>query len=352
MSSLYERQDSPYYWWTARYKGRRLRKSTGMTQKHLARKVQDHWDLNLVLGDLSFLGFSFLSPIGIPDYCGQYFTFIETRKSETACLAEKGILKKFQEYLENEGIKRLDEITVKVLNGYVDWLTCAPKTKKNHIGAISLMLEQAINEGVIQVNPARKVTLPQIVKQVRHRPLEPTDLEIIFGGAGPWSLYYQFLYYTGLRAGDVAMLTYGNVHRKKKAIVGLVRKSRRIHEFPLAQVLVNQLPPETSENVPIFPELYADNDRKLKSNLVRPRRYLQALLKAVGRPNATLHSFRVTFNNTLRDLGLQIEDRQILLAHASSETTKIYTHPNFDLASRFVNRMPGYLSRQENVTIT
>ncbi len=69
---------------------------------------------------------------------------------------------------------------------------------------------------------------------------------------------------------------------------------------------------------------------------------MQALLEAEGRPKATLHSFRVTFNNTLRDMGLPIEDRQILLAHASSETTKIYTHPNFDLAAQFVNRIPDY----------
>ncbi|MCH8299941.1 MAG: tyrosine-type recombinase/integrase [Candidatus Marinimicrobia bacterium] len=63
------------------------------------------------------------------------------------------------------------------------------------------------------------------------------------------------------------------------------------------------------------------------------------MLKIVGRPKATLHSFRHSFNNTLRDLGLGIEDRQILLAHASSQATKVYTHPNFDLALEYVNRM-------------
>lgn len=38
--------------------------------------------------------------------------------------------------------------------------------------------------------------------------------------------------------------------------------------------------------------------------------------------------------------GLGIEDRQILLAHSSNQTTKGYTHPNFKLALKFVNRMP------------
>ncbi|TFB11063.1 hypothetical protein E3V36_02075 [Candidatus Marinimicrobia bacterium MT.SAG.2] len=60
-----------------------------------------------------------------------------------------------------------------------------------------------------------------------------------------------------------------------------------------------------------------------------------------GRPKATLHSFSHTFNNTLRDLGLGIEDRQILLAHSSNQMTKVYTHPNFDLVLEYVNRMPN-----------
>ncbi|MFC1543595.1 hypothetical protein ACFL4K_03540 [Candidatus Neomarinimicrobiota bacterium] len=59
----------------------------------------------------------------------------------------------------------------------------------------------------------------------------------------------------------------------------------------------------------------------------------QAILASEGQPRATFRSFRRVFSNTLRDLGLSIEDRQILLAHFDSETTKIYTHPNFDLGA-------------------
>ena len=39
---------------------------------------------------------------------------------------------------------------------------------------------------------------------------------------------------------------------------------------------------------------------------------------------------------------MDIEDRSKLLAHASSATTKIYTHPNFDLAMQYVNRLPQF----------
>lgn len=30
------------------------------------------------------------------------------------------------------------------------------------------------------------------------------------------------------------------------------------------------------------------------------------------------------------------------LAHTYCETTKVYTHPNFELASQFVNKIPVY----------
>ena len=40
--------------------------------------------------------------------------------------------------------------------------------------------------------------------------------------------------------------------------------------------------------------------------------------------------------------GLSIDDRQILLAHSSSETTKIYTHPNLEIAKKWVDKMPVF----------
>ena len=54
---------------------------------------------------------------------------------------------------------------------------------------------------------------------------------------------------------------------------------------------------------------------------------------------AALHSFRHTFNNPLRDLGMGIEDRRVLMGHAANSSNMIYTHPNPELAREFVNRI-------------
>jgi len=359
MSTLYKRKDSTYWWWSAVHKGRRVAQSTKMTNKKLAKKIKEHWDMNLILEDLEFLGLSSHPTILISEYVSQYLNFIGNRKFDKAQATAKGVLNRFKIYLDSQEVYRVDEINVKVINGYIDSLTkivknkespVSPKTKKNHLQEISLMLEQAVNEEIIQSNPSNKAVLPKMVKSNLHRLLDPIDLEIIFDGAGSWSLYYAFLYHTGLRAGDVASLTYGNFDFRKRAITSFIRKSRRIHEFPIADVLINQLDRNKSKDIPLFPEVYAETERKLNDNLAHPRKYMQALLRTQKRPHATLHSFRHTFNNSLRDLGLSIEDRQVLLAQASSSVNKIYTHPNFDLASQYVNRVKPYSTkRSQNV---
>ena len=213
MSALYKQKNSPYWLWRAVYKGRRVAKSTKMSNKKLANKIKEHWDMNLILEDLEFLGLSSHPTILISEYVSQYLNFIGNRKSDKAQATAKGVLNRFKIYLDSQEVYRVDEINVKVINGYIDSLTkivenkeipVSPKTKKNHLQEISLMLEQAINEEIIQSNPSNKAVLPKMVKSNLHRLLEPTDLKIIFDDAGSWSLYYAFLYHTGLRAGDVA----------------------------------------------------------------------------------------------------------------------------------------------------
>ena len=109
--------------------------------------------------------------------------------------------------------------------------------------------------------------------------------------------------------------------------------------FPLADKLRALIPRDMSSKQPLFPQLYTTNDRKLNGRLAIPRKHLQLLLAAEDRPKATLHSFRHTFNTMLRDLGMSIEDRRILLSHATSSVTKIYTHPNLEVAKEFINKL-------------
>ncbi len=315
----------------------------------MAKKVQEYWDFKLIKGELDFLGKRYLLSKSIKDYIIIYRKFIESRKSLNACSIANGILKQFSKYLNESKINQINEITITIMDGYIDWLKCAPKTKKNHISVLSQLFDQAIKENIITTNSAKLATLPKIVRIVKHRSYSIEDLNIIFKHAGAYKLYFLYLFHTGLRAGDVATLKYSNIDRSRKVITQLVRKSRRIHEFPLSNALLKATP-EGNPNEYLFPSLAAQkttvtdrleiDEKRLHQNLSKPRKFLQAILKAADRPHGTLHSFRVTYNNSLRDLGMSIQDRQILLAHSSTSTTQIYTHPNIDLAREYVNKLP------------
>jgi len=340
MSSLHKQEGYSCWYWSAYYKGKRLRKSTRLSQKSLAQKIQIKWDWMLASDDLSFYGST--SVLG-PDIHGFMDEHIKVRRriSINTYNTARAVVNSLSDYLKSINVKTVSDITIKVLDGYIDHLSCGAKTKKNHLIEIRQMLKRAVIEGLLPNNPAEHVTLPRILKAEIHRPLGQYDLEVIFNHAGAWRLYFEFLYRTGLRAGDVAMLTYGNIDKKRKVIVSLIRKSRRVHEVPLSNILLNQIDNQNEDN-PLFPSLYTQSERRLNDNLAKPRKFLQGILKANNRKKATLHSFRTTFNNTLRDLGLSIDDRAVLLAHSSSETTKIYTHPNLELAFEYINKMPDF----------
>ena len=50
---------------------------------------------------------------------------------------------------------------------------------------------------------------------------------------------------------------------------------------------------------------------------------------------------------------LSIEDRQSLMAHSSSKTTTVYTHPNLELARDYINKLPNYsIGKKQNQNVT
>lgn len=347
MSTLYKRKDSRFLWYRTAYRGRRIRISTGTSHRKTATRIQNDWDYRIAQGDTSF--FELDDTItDIEGYVHEHLNFLSGRKSEGTVTIAKGVLTKFKVYLAKRGVRDVSSITVKNINGYLDALDRSSKTKKNHLGVISRMMKQCVIEDIIDRNPCDRAEAPRIIKKEKHRLLKTEDLTVIFKEKHQWWLYYCFLLYTGLRAGDVAMLKYEDIDLNSKRLTHYIRKSKRTHELPLSTHIVNALGEIKGRTGPIFPELYTEKPRQLNDRYTKARKFLQALLEEAERPKANLHSFRVTYNNMLRDIGLDIHDRQVLLAHTASETTKIYTHPNPELAEKYLNGLPDYISGESD----
>ena len=72
MSTLYKQTGYPCWYWSAYYKGKRLRKSTRLSQKSLAQKIQQKWDWMLASDDLSFYGSTSVLGPDIHGFMGEH----------------------------------------------------------------------------------------------------------------------------------------------------------------------------------------------------------------------------------------------------------------------------------------
>ena len=60
---------------------------------------------------------------------------------------------------------------------------------------------------------------------------------------------------------DISILYRENIDLKKGCITNLIRKSHLTHEFLLSNKLRAHLPPDMKPRKPLFPQLYATNER-------------------------------------------------------------------------------------------
>ena len=332
VSTIYKRNR---IWWYSRgsnHSSDHIQISLGVTQKWQATELQKELDLEYARKNL---GLAPKKHILYSDCVARYIKSLENRgKSyDTIQLASRVLNRRF-EPLSN--VIYVADITLEVLDDFIAELSkeISNKTIKEYIGVIRRFLEYARKRKYITENVAMDLEGIETEPVRIYRNLTDGDLKILLTDK-TYGRYYTWLYLTGLRAGDVIMLKSNNINQDKQAIVGFIRKSRRIHEFPIHSELLKDVP----NSGPVFPGLYAEKQWQIKDKIKTARLRMQEILKENKRPHAVLHSFRVRFNNSLRDLGLSDKDRAVLLAHANTQTVEVYTHPNFDLAKNYVNRL-------------
>ena len=94
MSTLYKRQNSPYYSYSTYIRGKRVRISTGMRQKSHAQQVQFDWDMKLFKGDLSFTNNLNHVQNDIDAFMDEYLK-VRKRVSRNTANTAQAVLRKF-----------------------------------------------------------------------------------------------------------------------------------------------------------------------------------------------------------------------------------------------------------------
>jgi len=268
---------------------------------------------------------------------------------------EKYLLKKWLPFLEEQGIKYLDEISA--LTGqdfitHIKGLGSAPSTIKTIVGTVEQSLTRAVAWNQIKTNPFRDggkslLELPEISgTQCKPRILSNEELALLFTHK-KYGQYYEWLFYTGQRAGDVSALVYENIDPDKRELRLWIEKGDRYQTLALHQHLADQVTSRKRSNGPVFPNLF-DLDKKKRSDKFKYARVaLQKCLTKHGYAlvndegdKAKLHSLRATAGQHIELSGGNRKDAAKHLGHSSENTIDEYIHQDTRIGNAILDKVP------------
>jgi integrase len=204
-------------------------------------------------------------------------------------------------------------------------------------GVLASILDDAVYDGRINVNPARvgKIGLPRKTRG-NHSYLSHQQVIELARQSGEHGLLVLVLAYTGIRWGEATALTCRNldpvrgrlrIERNAVEVHGKIHvgtpKSHAARSVPVPRVLVEQLKLRTDRRPPealIFPGHDGGYMRRIRSDEWTNSWFKTALARA-GLPTMTTHDLRHTAASLAVQSGANVKTIQRMLGHTSAAMT-------------------------------
>lgn len=258
-------------------------------------------------------------------------------KSVQTIIAYKRDLNTYREYLKQEHIIDMDQITILWVDSFLNFYASdhAPKSANQMLAAIrSFHKYTTLNHPSID-NPTLYV---HGFNHRRHLPVycSQSDIEKLFHSFGDSDLeIYQktlliTLYSCGLRVSELCDLQLNHVHLNEN-IIKVHGKGDKERVVPMAQVCVEQMQVYLNLVRPQWDTKKLPHFFINRLGHICTRQYVHTLVKKkveeLGlNPNISAHSFRHSFATHLLDGQADLRVVQELLGHSDIQTTQIYTH--------------------------
>lgn len=257
--------------------------------------------------------------------------------------------------LASIGPEAIQLYKVSRLKGGPDRKALRPKTVVNHLAVLSAMFEDAVEWEVLSRNPVRKVRMPRPeVQEARTQAWSVEEarsfLVVVEADAPEWLPLFAFALRTGLRLGELAGLTWGDidldrclVHVRRSLSNGhtTVPKGRRSREEPLPAELVPLMQAHRArvQGKRVF--ISADG-RELTPDRVKS--VFRRCTRRAGVPVIRFHDLRHTYGTHLAmHSGAPQRVVQELMGHADIRTTERYTHVDNSAKRTAVQNLPTIL---------
>ncbi|WP_392426064.1 tyrosine-type recombinase/integrase [Barrientosiimonas humi] len=248
---------------------------------------------------------------------------------------------------------------VKITAGIIDRTIDAWETKytastiKNSIAPLVRVLDEAVRDDIIAINPAKHRARRNLGKHVTQttgalRQYAIPDLATLRTLADACGRIHQSYSdhvmlaallaargseVSGLRVGDVdwtnrIVLIQRQHYPGKGGLVIKQTKGRRARPVPILDALEPILQRLTEGKGPDDPLLRGPRGGVLTTATVRDATHWDDMVKRLGFDNLTRHGLRHTGATWLADAGIPLHVLQEILGHQSIETTKGYLHPD------------------------
>ena len=275
--------------------------------------------------------------------CRQFIEFfaVNIRNLNTRKAYYRGI-SKFLNWCGARGI-RFEQIGPLVVATYIEQHTASTPTVKQHLAAIRMLFDWLVVGHVMPVNPALSVRGPKYVLRRGKTPilakdetrllLENIDISSVVGLRD--RALIATMVYSFARVGAVVGMRVGDYYKNgKRWWLRLHEKGGKFHEVPAHHKLEEYI--DTYINIsglwedrkgPLFRTVLGKS-RKLTNNYMAPAdvyRMIRRRAKQVGITTPIgCHTFRAIGITSYLENGGTLERAQILAAHSSPRTTKLY----------------------------
>jgi integrase len=287
----------------------------------------------------------------LAEYC---IPFLENAKRgrENTYLGKKRVVGTLTKYLGNY---KLDRITTFHIEKFRTDRTKADSVKNitinTDVDILSSILNRSIEEGIIEVNPCRKVKKLKVM-QVRDRILTGEEIGYIqdrLKGTKDGLMILVALL-GGLRLGEVLSLKWGDVDFVKAELTFVQSKTGKRLTNPIGDRLLKELVEykESSKDERLF-----DNEDVNQKLVIKYSSHFSRLFKKLGIERFTFHNLRHCFATYLSDCGSDAFTTQSILGHASVNQTAQYTHKGMPAKRGTIRGMEKYImDMTEGVKIT
>ena len=251
----------------------------------------------------------------------------------------EGILRNY--IVPRWGSTRLRDVSHADVQGWVTELMAgglSPSSVQRAHGLLSQMLDLAVRDRRIPMNPAKGVRLPRKLTRPR-RFLTAAQVEELVVECEPYGLVVRFLAYTGLRWGEMAALRVRDVDplRRRMHITRSVTedngrlifdttKTGEARTVPLPRFLAEQVAASVAGKGPDDLVFEGTRGGVLRNGNFNRRTFGPAAV-AIGEPDLTPHGLRHTAASLAIAAGGNVKVVQQMLGHATaSMTLDLYGH--------------------------